>query len=242
LTCAVAAREWLVPLLLAVLAAGALSLVHPRAPAAPASAPDSVLPFADGRADRGNLTFLLVAPHGRARAEAALGTPPADATMRWRADRLAFVTRHATDLVCRPPCAAPDAWPQAIATGADLIQDHGPRLGAGGYNATSFTAYVFDSGGALVSSNAPDADQARFTRSPDFRALPGGAWYFGDNGTPPPGTVDPPPLAGPIIAHLLPQLEELPEGGVASDTSNALVSIYGTLFVTVRIDHLVHAP
>jgi hypothetical protein len=117
-----------------------------------------------------------------------------------------------------------------------------PRLGVGGYNATVATAYVFDQDGALLASNAPDAAQARFTKGADFHQLPGGAWYVGDNDTPPAGTIDPPPLAGAIVARLLPQLEGLPEGGVASSTSNAFVALYGTLFITVRIDHLVHAP
>lgn len=223
------AREWLAPLGLGLLVAGGLMFVHVAHPvAAPPSSPDVVLPFSEGRSAGGNLTFLVMAPHGTAAADAAFG-PESPALVAWRNTRLGFCTLP-------PRAAVPALMPQVL----DVGDPAAPRLGMGGYNATVATAYVFDSDGALLASNAPESEQARFTKG-DFHELPGGAWYLGA-GSAPNGTVDPPPLARAVLQRLLPQLIGLPEGGVASDTSNAFVAFYGTLFITVRVDHLVDAP
>ena len=48
--------------------------------------------------------------------------------------------------------------------------------------------------------------------------------------------------AGALLAHMMPLLHGLPVGGVASIQTNAAVVVYGTLFVTVRVDGLVQAP
>jgi hypothetical protein len=122
------------------------------------------------------------------------------------------------------------------------VADPGPRLLRDGYNATRVTAYVFDAQGVLLFSNAPPEGTARFDQGTGVTALPDGLWYLGANATRPEGAQRLPPAAMVIVDRLRPLLDGLPVGGVATAQTNVLVNLYGTLFVTVRIDELVYAP
>ena len=102
--------------------------------------------------------------------------------------------------------------------------------------------HVVDAEGALVASNAPEADRARFMRGADANDLPQGVWYLGANATPPVGTQRPPALARGFIEEMRPLLVGLPEGGMASVETDAAAAFYGTLWVTLRVDGLVFAP
>ena len=216
-----------------------------------------LLPFAESWGPPGgNTTHLLLAPLGRAAAEqriAAANLGGYGGSLSWQGaePRLAFYTHANVFTGCQPTapgsnqsiCSDPvwvfGDWPFPR-TQAIRNDDTGPRLLEDGYNATRVTAYVFDEAGLLLASNANDT--ARFSKHGDYARLPATAWYLGANGTAPDGTSHLPGFAKPLVDRVRPELDGLPVGGVATVRSNAYVSLYGTLFVTVRVDQLVHAP
>ena len=259
-------REWAIPVVLGlVVAVGLWSL--PDGGPGPAGGPTSSgtassssgppppvsFPFAESRGAIGKETsFLVLAPHGRAAAEAHLnGTGVRDqvaSDLDWINDRLAYYGPRNQEQGCREvngslSCHDP-AWvfhdwpmPKAMAVpDADL----GPRLGSDGYNGTRATIYVFDERGLLAATNDDEGNWSRFAGSPT--SMESAVWYIGENGTAPNGTQKPPAFAAPLVQKLRPLMEGLPVGGVASTQSNAYVSLYGTLFITLRVDELVHAP
>lgn len=126
--------------------------------------------------------------------------------------------------------------------GAPVALVDGPRLGWGGYNGTRVTVHAFDARGELVFSNGDEAEQARLTRTLTPTQLPTGVWYLGANATAPPGTQKPPLAAQAFLPQVRHLIEGLPVGGVATTQTDALATWYGTLFVTLRVDELVHAP
>jgi hypothetical protein len=209
--------------------------------------PDLLLPFAEGRGPEGReLTFLVLAPHGKAAAMAEANRSSASEAQRlvWQGDRVALYAttvpacpdaESGQGVSCDPPWAfEPWAFPKATEGG------DGQQLLRGGHNATRVTAYVFDEAGELLASNANDT--ARYTLHDDFVRLPSTAWYLGANATAPNGTSHLPGFAKPLVDRVRPQLDGLPVGGVASVRSNAYAALYGSLFVTVRVDSLVLAP
>jgi hypothetical protein len=251
-------RAWAVPLLAGLVTAGGLWMVAPgesahhapdsdhglTVPAATTSpAPAVLLPFPGAHAFANQpTTFLVLAPRGAAAALAEVNrsTGPLG-EFSWQSDRVALYRVAGAPYPC---CAEhPDAGegPLPLVTVLDP-EGPGPRLLQDGYNATRVTAFVFDEAGLLLASNAPGVDLLRYPLHGDFIRLPTVAWYLGGNGTAPNGTVALPGFAKPLLDRVLPQLDGLPEGGVATARSNAYVSLFGTLFVTVRIDALVLAP
>ncbi|MEA3136554.1 MAG: hypothetical protein QOC71_835 [Thermoplasmata archaeon] len=264
------AREWSIALALGLVVAAALwAMPHggpgsggdgdggPTVTGAASSSsgpkPFFTFPF-DGSAGPvgGETSFLVLAPQGRAAAERHLNdTGLHDQTvgdLDWVNDRLAYFTpRNAQQgcfqvngsMACSDPVWAFHAWPlpKAIA-----VQDAslGPRLGIDGYNATRATIYVFDERGLLAATNDAPANHTRFPGSPT--TMDSATWYIGGNATAPNGTQKPPSFAAPLVQKLRPLMEGLPVGGVASTQSNAYVSLYGTLFITIRIDSLSYAP
>ena len=123
-----------------------------------------------------------------------------------------------------------------------LVESPGPRFGLEGYNATRVTVHVFDGDGELVASNGNASEKARLTGKFAPNDLPGGTWYLGDNATAPDGTRHLPAAARALLPQLRALLVGLPEGGVATTHTDALSGAYGRLYVTARIDQLVHAP
>lgn len=218
-----------------------------------------VLPFAESWGEPGrNTTHLLLAPLGRAAAEqriAAAHLGGFGGSLDWMGaePKLALyshvnvytgcqpVSPGSNHSICSDPAWVFGDWPYPR-TQAVRNDDTGPRLLHGGYNATRATAYVFDEAGLLLASNAPANETARFTKHGDYTRLPSTAWYLGANQTAPPGTQHLPSFAKPLVDRVRPELDGLPEGGVASVRSNAYAALYGSLFVTVRVDDLVHAP
>jgi len=145
---------------------------------------------------------------------------------------------RATDyrIVCvRHPCDPPEA--PYVTRDADATES---KFGRGGHNATRMTVYVFQPNGDLLAANAPDADLARFQLSGDFTRLPEGTWYLGENATTPPGTMRVPAAFAPFVASARPLLAGLPEGGIA--TVRADHWLLGELWLTARLDAVVHAP
>jgi hypothetical protein len=196
----------------------------------------------------GSTTFLALAPRGNGSALHQVAQQSPNQTTEpfdWYSPHVAFVTLPNDAASCirvagQVACPA-DAYARSfLAAGA--APDEGPRLLQEGYNATRVTAYVFDEAGLLLASNAPGTELLSYPLHGDFVRLPTVAWYLGGNGTAPNGTVALPGFAKPLLDRVLPHLTGLPEGGVATARSNAYVSLFGTLFVTVRIDALVHAP
>lgn len=255
--------EWAVPLAFAlVFGVGAWLLMEgsdgeptegvgddsPSTSAAPGPS-HVLLPFDEGRAlDGRNLTYLVLAPHGKAAANAELNEsgPSYAQSLAWQGEHVAFYATsvHAcpqpppgTMASCDPPWAF-GPWPLPRSYG--LPSETRPVLFHDGHNATRVTAYVFDEDGLLVASNANDT--ARFEQHDDFFRLPSTAWYLGANETAPNGTAHLPAGARPLVERVRSQLDGLPVGGVATTRSNAYVALYGSLFVTLRIDELVHAP
>lgn len=242
-------REWVLPIVLGVLTAIGLGLLpQPRHAPAPVTNDPIAFPFRDSFGPlEANTTFIVLAPHGKSAFLARLnetGDSGQASALEWKGQTLALYTEPnlyagCYHQVCSDPTWVFGSYPLPRARGLH-DEEMGHRLGIDGYNATRVTAYVFDSTGALFATNADDA--AAFAGGADARRLPGGAWYLGDNATAPDGTQAVPPLAGALMAKMLPLLHGLPVGGVASMQTNAAVVLYGTLFVTVRIDALVQAP
>lgn len=206
--------------------------------------PALLVPFDFGIGVDGEaLTFTILAPQGKAAALAEANATGAGGTasrLVWQGDRVAFL--DVPVMVCEAPSSAmscdsavggPRPFPLTVAGGA-------PFLFRDGHNATRVTAYVFDEAGLLLASNANDT--ARHTLHDDFVRLPSTAWYLGANATAPNGTSHLPGFAKPLVDRVRPQLDGLPVGGVASVRSNAYAALYGSLFVTVRVDALVLAP
>lgn len=231
---------------------------HPEGASTTAEPPQPILLPFDGSvgAPGEDTTFLLLAPLGRAAAEARVNRSAAggdagfpDQTA-WQGDKVALYTAPNLfagcqdsdgdgQAICSDPMWVFGDWPlpkaRALPDG-----DAGPRLLHGGHNATRVTAYVVDEAGLLLASNANDT--ARFRQHGDFVRLPSTAWYLGGNATAPNGTSALPGFAKPLVDRVRPQLDGLPVGGVASVRSNAYAALYGSLFVTVRVESLVHAP
>jgi hypothetical protein len=258
-------KAWAVPLLAGLLTAGALWMAVPDEPAneeanhAPQSTPPSAPPTGEptplqfpfsaslGPANE-TTTFLVIAPRGNATGLArAFNQFPNKQTSHydWYSTHVAFVEERNNVEGCHIEAMRVSCPSQAFDAGflaGGIAPADGPRLLQGGYNATRVTAYVFDEAGLLLASNAQAADLLKYTLHGDFTRLPTVAWYLGANSTAPNGTVALPGFAKPLLDRVLPQLDGLPEGGVATARSNAYVNLFGTLFVTVRIDALVLAP
>ncbi len=118
----------------------------------------------------------------------------------------------------------------------------GPRLGVAGYNGTRVTVHVFDADGELVASNGDASEQARLRGQFAAEQLPAGVWYLGANATPPNGTKALPLYARAFLGQMRPLLEGLPVGGVATTQTDALSGLYGRLYVTAQVEELVYAP
>lgn len=227
-------KEWAVPIVAALATFGLLWVLQPH-PAASAG-PEFVNPFHDdlrvNATSHDPLQLLVLA-----KTPQKLGLDgPSGVT--WRTPYVGLVGSQNGDIVCiRAPCD-PLQGP--------TIHHHAPAdaplFGADGNNATRVTCYVFDETGTLVASNADAANRSRFRGGANAQDLPDSLWYLGANDTAPPGTERLPGMAAALVGRLMPQLEGLPVGGVASDSSNALVALYGTLFVTVQVDEIVQAP
>lgn len=264
-------REWAIPVALGLVVAAGLWVLpdgHGDDPddgsgptssgssGASSSGPNALFlaPFAESRGEEGEETaFLVVTPRGRVAAQAELNETGiwnfTAEDLDWVNDRVAYYEPENVAVGCHPQedgataCADPYwaffPWPlpKAIARPEGEL---GPRLGLDGYNATRATIYVFDERGLLAATNDEESNHTRFPGAPT--TMEPAVWYIGANGTAPEGTQKPPSFAAPLVQKLRPLMEGLPVGGVASTQSNAYVSLYGTLFITIRIDELVHAP
>jgi hypothetical protein len=234
----------------------------PSATNAPAPKPVLLAPFATSVGFEGtDARFLLVAPEGQAAAMAFLnasGQSDAARRLEWTggnaqrgiANKLAYYTvPHAmteggvpctpgqTNPACPPGNDSLAAIPHAVSLPSG---SEGPRLGLDGHNATRATLYVFDSRGLLAATNDEPVNWSRFPGAPT--TMEPAVWYFGSNATAPNGTQKVPSFAAPLVQQMRPLMEGLPVGGVASAQSNAYVSLYGTLFITLRVDEIVYAP
>lgn len=257
-------REWAIPVALGLVAAAGLWALpdgddEPHGPSGSGSPtpghamePWLAFPFAESRGEEGGrTTFLLLAPEGRPAAESSLNATGLNWTapdIDWIGARLAYFEPENVlqgcrtedgNLTCHDPWWASNPWPLPKAI-AYPNEELGPRLGRDGYNGTRATIYVFDERGLLAATNDAKENYTRFPGAPT--TMGSAVWYIGANGTAPNGTHKPPSFAAPLVQKLRPLMEGLPVGGVATTQSNAYVSLYGTLFITIRIDELVHAP
>lgn len=113
------------------------------------------------------------------------------------------------------------------------------RFGVGDRNVTRVTAYVFRLDGLLLATNDNDLRAARYPHSGDYRKLPEVDWYLG-NAQAPNGTTAVPRLIKPVFDQLRPGLVGLPVGGVSTVRidSGILADLYGSVYVTVRVESL----
>lgn len=228
-----AAKDWLAPVVVALVAFGGLWVVQPHLQFGGGSAAvyqetggyAYAFPQAPRVADaNASARLLLLSQEAQA---VAPGSP-------WQSAHVGFQQSQRFTIACKTP------WPCGPTHA--VAQPGEPRLGVAGYNATRFTVHAFTADGTLVASNAPIEVRAQFLRGDRAEVLPQALWYLGANQTLPEGTSRLPSVAAPLLATLLPQLQGMPEGGVASTQTNRLNWLYGTLYVTVRLDALVHAP
>lgn len=238
LRCLMATKEWIAPLVAAGITFAVMLFVQPPA------ATDDAQDYQVDLEERGFIYAFDAAPYvvrdGNDSAEVLLLSRDAQGIgddghgTTWRTPHVAVQhsSDHAFDCGGPWPCNPPH----------EVADFDTPRLFIDGYNATRVTAHVFDEAGRLIASNAPAEDRARFLDGAMAQDLPEGVWYLGAQSPAPNGTSPPPALAAAFVNALRPSLMGLPEGGVATTQSNAFVAIYGTLFATVRVDDLVHAP
>lgn len=253
-----AAKEWLVPLLVGVAAFAGLSfLPEPHASSGEHPEPALVFPFTSINVTpqdllvRGTLPGAQVTLPVPLRPALAAGAPcPALAGSSFEGR---LVTDFSLQLVCVGPGLAEvplrgfaedtsfaDARGHSLAV--HLVRDAGPRFGVDGYNATRLTVHVFDAAGELIASNAGPSEQARLTGTYAPEQLPSGLYYLGADATPPPGTEPLPRAARLLVGEMRPLLQGLPVGGVASTSSDALQALYGRLYITAQVDELAPAP
>lgn len=256
------AREWAIPVALGLVVAAGLWAVSggdrngggdtdatPSATNAPAPKPVLLAPFGTSLGLEGTeARFLLVAPEGQAAAMASLnasGQSDAAQRLEWTggnaqrgvANKLAYYTAPHSSAQATQDGDSLATIPQAVSLPSG---SEGPRLGLDGHNATRATLYVFDSRGLLAATNDAPGNWSRFAGAPT--TMEPAVWYFGANDTAPDGTQKVPSFAAPLVQQMRPLMEGLPVGGVASAQSNAYVSLYGTLFITLRVDEIVYAP
>jgi hypothetical protein len=233
------AKEWLVPLVLAAVTFAGLAQVDLDAASGPR---DASAPTGAGGQDGGfqyafpqrpvvagmghNATVILLSqgpmPTGR------------EGNTDWRTPHVALQTTLPVFVLCTRsvPCGLTH----------QVADDAAPRLGVAGYNATRVTVHAFDADGVLVASSGNESERARFDRGTGEIGLPDEAWYLGANATAPPGTRALPPAARALLEPLRPPLAGQPVGGVVTVETDAARPWFDTLYVTARIDGLVHAP
>ena len=238
-----AIRAWLAPALVGLAVAVLTAAIGPRiidtAPAPLAqweveAQRGYVWPFQGAAGD--NATFLLVAPHGRANAEETL--PNASRNLQWLSPNLATYTSI-------PSRGQPDVEHTGTGIGAS---DAGmsraypvvwspPCCAASQDGTVRVTAYVFLESGALLASNAPAADVARFRLDGYYSALPAGNWTMGTTVRGPDG------LAfgaewQPVLGSLRAGVEAAAVGGVVTAVvaQHPHASALGPLYVTLRVD------
>ena len=247
-----ATKEWAVPVGLGLAVFGLLWFVHPAPAHAPPGEGAMIVPF--------DAVTVVPTPIGNGSSELLLGiwrepVPVVGGT--WLMGRLTMTSaqgREGLPILQKSPLVVElPAGLREGSHGATLLLDNeslvqllvagpGPRFGMDGYNATRVTAYIFDEHGVLVASNADASNRSRFADGGDAQDLPDTVWYLGANESAPAGTEVLPAWGQAIASRLVPSLQGQPVGGVATTSSNALVALYGTLFITVQVDELVQAP
>lgn len=221
-------REWLLPLVLGGLAAGAVYVLPspglPEHDPLPAASPEPLglaWPFREAVAPADTTVSLLAVGRPGAR-ELALACPDGD--------RVAPLVRE-TDAVWRldvpAGCRSHD--------GALRVDeaDNGTLFGADGHDAVRVTLYVLDEGGELLASNAGATQRNRFRLYGDFVTVSDAPWYLGGGPAPegmrvPTGYVD----------FARERLSGLPLGAVATAhvPQHEYDWLTGPLWVTVRVD------
>lgn len=225
-----AASEWLVPLALAGVTFAGLSLVPAPGPGhdeAGARHDDPLLyPFPGGALVVDGPVHVLGIDRGR---EHVPGGPD---VVRWLSPHVVRIETVPLPEGC--DCVGP-TWH------VQLSGDR-PQFGRGGHNATRVTVHVFDAAGELIASNGNASERARLTGQYAPEQLPSGLWYLGANATAPAGTQPLPPYARAFLGQMGPLLVGLPVGGIATTQTDAAKGLYGTLYVTARVDQLAYAP
>jgi len=237
-------RAWAIPVGLGLLAAGAawwaFSSAGGKDGGSAEEEPDLVWVFEEGPvAVDGPHAVLAIAPKGNGPGAEVPETEGGERPdIGWETDFVGMAEADFHTLQCvRAPCPQPEGpW---VLRQAD---EGAHQFGLEGYNATRLTFYAFNTEGQVLASNAPDGELARFELSEDFAAVPNVAWYLGTAQEAPEGTTKPPASIRALLSEARPLLEGLPEGGVASAATDEYEWLYGTLYLTVRIDALVYAP
>lgn len=224
------AREWTLPVLLGLLAAGAVFLV-----------PDVGLPARDALPDGATKEPLglawavreTVAPPGEAAVLLGVGIPDQRNLEVQCLDGTQVLPLEAESSVL---------WRVAVPSGCQSLDGvlqvgsapvEARRFGLDGHNATSVTLYVFDAEGQLVASSAGATDRNRYRLYGDFVTVSQRPWYLGDGAVPegmrvPEG----------YVAFARERLLGVPEGGTAwvAMWAHEYDWLTGPLWVTARID------
>jgi hypothetical protein len=225
-------REWLVPVLLGLIAAGGVYALapaimwHPAPPVEPAWAfecqgiratPGSESPYGARRACGEASGFLYPSPH---LAVASLSMAPNNRDVQFGPD-------------------APGSCNQTSIMEDPRISCRLPRVGVAHHNATRATVFVFNEEGQLAGSNAPASETARFAKTKEYRDLPSDPFYLGA-GDIPAGMVGLPADMRSLARELLVGVWQ---GNVASgpfeDGHGWLGG--GHLWMTVRLDQVLAA-
>lgn len=173
---------------------------------------------------------------------------PERTSLSWFGSRSGFYTDFADQ----------DGMSLGNLTISTVAADAGPTFGTAGHNATNVTIMVFAEDGRLIAhTESPPLPLSELGRVPwtandnfgTFQlpiSIDYETYYLGDAEEAPDGTVKPPSAFEPYLRTIREVALGLPVGGVAAAIVPAedwqFGSVYGDLYVTARIDTLVHAP
>ena len=229
-------REWVIPIVLGLVAGGITWLVPTPTPEGDGQAAGPAEGFTDGCGRRIPLLPAAGTPPGLTRylavGDAADIVAPVNLEVgTWDGSALHVGAYAFVDLVTGPPRpCAPSGGPGVTVHVSDAPTEERQNFTG---DLVLLTLYIFDSDGLLLASNAPAAELAVWTLHGDYIPLSSGTWYLGE-GAAPDGTLSLP--FGAAIAR--DALSDLPVGAVASVhvVDHPYAWYVGDLWLTARIE------
>lgn len=238
-------REWLLPLVLGGLAAGAVLVLpspdlprHDPLPEAVEEPLGLAWAFGDAVAPLDGTATLLAVGRPDAR-ELQVSCLDGERSLPLHAE-----TRVLWRLEVPAGCRSLDGAIRVDAADAADVVDaveaaNGAVFGRDGHNATRVTVHVFNERGELLASSAGATDRNRFRLYGDFVTVSDRAWYLGDGAVP-----DGMRVPAGYVEFARTRLAGLPVGGVGWGhvPQHEYDWLTGPLWVTARVDSVLPAP